>query len=74
MKLPEAIALMLEGKVMVERGGDFLRLADGEGYLRDRKVIEWFDPEQQFWFEANPSFEVDGWREATPEELRDIGL
>lgn len=74
MKLPEAIALMLEGKVMAEEGGDFIRIAHGEGFLAEHYVIEWFDPEEEGWYDAKPYFHLDGWREATPEEFKEIGL
>lgn len=74
MKLPEAIALMLEGKVMVDDGGDFIRIVQGDGYMAEHNGIEWFEPEYQIWCEAQPYFLLDGWREATPEELKEIGL
>lgn len=69
MKLPEAIALMLEGH----------RVFDG-----DRIACRaWSEPESglivfQGWEDGEwlPMywFDPDGWREATPEELKEIGM
>lgn len=73
MKLPEAIALMLAGKVMVA-GGSFVRaefeeLADSKfaRFSMQAECFEW-SPLLMEWMD------IDGWREATPEELKEIGL
>lgn len=68
MKLPEAIALMLEGKVMVDDNGTFHRCRTD--------FLAFFERHQgggRGWW-AISTFLLDGWREATPEELKEIGL
>lgn len=70
MKLPEAIALMLEGKVMVDRLDDVYRIYPSDSGLCSLQRLDddvWMPEECSLYF-------IDGWREATPEELKEIGL
>ena len=75
MKLPEAIALMLEGKVMASDRN----LLDGSFLMRANERVarlfafEWYSRFRREW-DTVQSIPSDGWREATPEELREIGL
>lgn len=70
MKLPEAIALMLEGKVMVDADGDFNRAK-----VVAKAVVKFlWRGDDSVWREVGPWHAVNGWREATPEELKEIGL
>ena len=68
MKLDKAIALMLEGKVMVDSDGEFHRITIGQ-YAR----IEFKGLRESRWYERG-FLCLDGWREATPQELKEIGL
>lgn len=70
MKLPEAIALMLEGKVMVDDDSVFCRakMESISGLVCLESRIR-----KGRWCTVT-MFSSDGWREATPEELKEIGL
>lgn len=75
MKLPEAIALMLEGKVMaLDRR---IPLGDSLIVRADERVaglcaIEWYSRFRREWNTVQ-CIPLDGWREATPQELKEIG-
>lgn len=73
MKLPEAIALMLEGKVMTSGSFGILWRAFKAGALGTVHFQSFADDDGLGWT-ADGDFEIDGWREATPEELKEIGL
>ena len=70
MKLHEAIQLMLEGKVMVDSEGDFNRAK-----VAGKSVAKflWMERGDFVWREVGPWHAIDGWREATPQELKEIG-
>lgn len=71
MKLPEAIALMLEGKVMVDDNWTFHRCR-----VDFLAVFETYCGKGRGWSHSSSFqsvFLIDGWREATPEELKEIG-
>lgn len=71
MKLPEAIALMLEGKVMVDEQGTFHRCR-----IEFLAYFETFEGRRRGWSYSSSFqsvFLLDGWREATPQELKEIG-
>ncbi len=75
MKLHEAIALMLEGKVMVDASGFLYRLnpyRPGFVELQMNNMVDVLPPNYR-WTTERPYFEVDDWREATPQELKEIG-
>lgn len=76
MKLPEAIALMLEGKVMADKDGGIHRFQN-----HPPGSVKWlvlakasFLPNGFAWMGTESYFDINGWREATPEELKEIGL
>lgn len=76
MKLDEAIKLMLEGKVMVDSNGFIYRLDryfHGAVQMQINNRIKAI-PHEYRWDNVVRCFSVDGWREATPEELKEIGL
>lgn len=68
MKLPEAIALMLEGKVMVDGDGIFVRMWRAKYSSHFQNATRTCR-----WGPVTYLAEGDGWREATPEELKEIG-
>ena len=73
MNLPEAIALMLEGKVMVDGNDVPHRIMCVSGFKPDPVVAlpkRWTG---SYWRHTS-TFRCNGWREATPEELKEIGL
>lgn len=82
MKLPEAIALMLEGKVMVDRCETPFRLGtplDEDNGNDEPAFVAFsaFDRVLKMWMEDDYTplwLGKDGWREATPEELKEIGM
>ena len=67
MKLPEAIALMLEGKAMVDEYGHANR------YVKRRKFGTFECHREGFWAICS-ALALYGWREATPDELKEIGM
>lgn len=69
MKLPEAIALMLEGKVMVDNEGHFNRIVCGDEYAK----LLFIGRGEKLWYE-NGLICIDGWRIATEAELKELGL
>ena len=67
MKLPEAIALMLEGKVMVDKLNAIIRAEKNA----DDDIVFFLIWGLNQWSDVS-AFTLDGWREATPEELKEI--
>ncbi len=70
MKLPEASARMLEVNVMVDHIGDLYRLVNHGPNACDLELFldsGWEPEERSMIF-------IDDWREATPQELKEIGL
>ena len=73
MKLPEAIALMLEGKVMAYEGSGRNLIVRAHERVAGLRAFERYSHFLEQWTTVE-CIPFDGWREATPEELREIGL
>lgn len=69
MKLPEAIAFMLDGCVMVDAGGDFFR---ANVVCKTIVKFQLRFRHESVWVNNGEWLSIDGWREATPEELKEI--
>lgn len=73
MKLPEAIALMREGKIAVDARGVTHRVLVVSGFKPDRAVAFFYSRVKGRW-RSTDALCWDGWREATPEELKEIDM
>jgi hypothetical protein len=73
MNLLEAMAAMMEGKTMIDARGIANRVQSVSGFKPDNPVVFPYEFNKCKWI-PTLAFCKYGWREATPEELKEIGL